>query len=488
MRIVRQMLSESLLIAALGAGAGVLAAGWFTRALVAFLSSTDSPLFVDLGLDWRAFAFTVSVAVAASLIFGVAPAVRATAISPGASMKAGGRGTTEGRERLGLRRALVVLQIAVSLVLVVGALLFARSLRNLTTRDPGFRQDGLLTASIDTRNAALSDAAQVAANARIVEAVRAIPGVTAVTQVFTTPVGGNLWNENLVIGGAVQKEAVNINSVGPGYFQALAIPLVSGRDFDARDTPTSPKVAIVSQSFARQYFPGRDPVGQSFQVFVSPGEPNPFIQIVGVAGDTRYTDLREAFLPLVYLAAAQEAKPGSRLSLVIRAETSLAGVAPAVTRAITDVNSTFSIEYQTVRAQVDQSLLRERLIAILSGFFGGLAMLIATIGLYGVMSYTVARRRVEIGVRMALGADRATVIRLIVREAGLLLGAGLLIGSVLAVLATRAADAFLFGLTPRDPVTFAMAAGSLAAVTLLASWLPARRASRLTPTVALREE
>ena len=487
-RLVRQMLSESLLIAALGAAAGVLAARWFGRTLVAFLSTDGSPLFVDLGLDWRAFAFTVAVAVAACLLFGLVPAIRATATSPGATMKAGGRGTTDGRERFTIRRALVVLQIAVSLVLVVGALLFARSLRNLTSMDAGFRQDGLMTAELDMRKAGIAADAQLATNARILDAVRGIAGITGATQVFTTPIGGNFWNERLVIGGAVQQSAVNVNVVGPGYFRAMDIRLLSGRDFDARETPASPKAAIVSEAFVQKYFAGRDAIGQSFQFEARPGEPSPTREIVGVVKDTKYADLREAFEPLVYLAATQDAEPGPRLQMLIRAETPLAGIATAVTGAITGVNPAIGIHYRTVREMVGESLLRERLMATLSGFFGILALLIATIGLYGVMSYMVTRRRMEIGVRMALGADSATVVRLIVGEAGLLLAAGLAIGLVLSVAASRTADTFLYGLTPRDPVTLALAAGTLALVTLLASWLPARRASRLAPTIALREE
>jgi putative ABC transport system permease protein len=487
-RIVRQMLSESLLLAAMGAAGGVAVAQWFSRSLVAFLSTNDSPVVVDLGLDWRVFAFTAAVAVAACLLFGLTPAIRATGTSPGATMKAGSRGMTDGRERFGVRRALVVLQVALSLVLVVGALLFARSLRNLTTLDPGFRQDGVLMASLDMRKANIPKDARAAMNARIMERVRAIPGVVAVAQAFMTPVGGSFWNNRILIGGAIQKPAVNFNSVGPGYFRTLGIRLASGRDFDGRDTPESPKVAIVTEAFVRTYLGGRDPIGQSFQIEEGVGQPRPFYEIVGVARDTKYTDLREPFAPLAHIAATQETEPDERLRLVIRAETAMTAVTPALTREITGVNPAIAVQYQTMKTQVQQSLVRERLMATLSGFFGGLAVLIATIGLYGVMSYMVARRRIEIGIRMALGADRAAVVRLIVREAAVLLAAGLTIGAVLSLFAARTADTFLYGLTPGDPLTIALAMAGLAAVTLFASWVPARRASRLAPTVALREE
>ena len=487
-RIVRQLLSESLLIAAIGAAGGVIAAQWFSRSLVAFLSSSDSPLFIDLGLDWRVFAFTSAVAVAACLLFGLTPAIRATSTPPAATMKAGSRGMTDGRERFGVRRALVVLQVALSLVLVVGALLFARSLRNLTSMDPGFRQDGVLTASLDLRKANIPEDTRAATKARIIERVRAIPGVVVAAQMFTTPVSGNFWNNRVVIGGVAQKEMSNFNSVGPGYFQALGIGIVTGRDFDARDTPQSPKVAIVTEAFVRNYLGGRDPIGQSFQIDGPVGEERPFYQIVGVARDTKYSDLREPFMPLAHVAATQDANQAPFFQIVVRAETSPAAVTAATTRAIAEINPAITIQYQAVRTQVQQSLLRERLMAALSGFFGGLAVLIATIGLYGVMTYMVARRRIEIGVRMALGADRGTVVRMIVRESAVLLGIGLVIGAGLSVFAARTADTFLYGLKPNDPATIALAMAGLAAVSLLASWVPARRASRLAPTVALREE
>jgi len=395
---------------------------------------------------------------------------------------------TDGRERFGVRRALVVLQVALSLVLVVGALLFARSLRNLTGLDPGFRQDGVLTASLDMRKANIRQDARAAVNAQLVERVRAIPGVVAVAQAFTTPVSGSFWNNRILIGGALQKSAVNFNGVGPGYFKTLGIQLASGRDFDARDTLESPKVAIVTEAFARTYLGGRDPIGQSFQIEEGVGRPRPFYEIVGVAKDTKYTDLREPFAPLAHLALTQDGDLGQSVQLVIRADAAMTAVTPALTRAITEVHPAIAVQYVTMKTQVQQSLLRERLMARLSGFFGGLAVLIATIGLYGVMSYMVARRRMEIGVRMALGADRGTVVRMIVREAAALLAVGLIIGAVLSVFAARTAETFLYGLKPGDPLTIALAMAGLATVTLLASWVPARRASRLAPTVALREE
>jgi putative ABC transport system permease protein len=487
-RIVRQMLSESLLIAAIGSMAGMLIAQWFSRSMVALLDSDSNPLFIDLSLDWRVFAFTAGVALTACLVFGLAPAISATRTSLGITLKADGRGSTDGRERFSVRRALVVVQVALSLVLVVGALLFARSLRNLTTMDPGFRQDGVLTATLDYRKANVPEPNRAELTRRIVERLRAVPGVRGVSQTFLTPVDGNFWNERVLVGGVRHRDSVNFNAVGPGYFDILGIRLIAGRDFDARDTPESPRVAIVSESFARALFPGRDAIGQSFDVETRPGQPRRTFQVVGIANDTKYTSLRDSFEPLVHVAVTQEQQQRPLARITVATSTDMASTTAAVTRALGEINPAIAIRYQSVREQLAQSLTRERLMATLSGFFGGLAVLIATLGLYGVMSYVVARRRVEIGVRMALGADPGSVLRMIVREAGVLLAAGLGIGGVLSVFAARTAETFLFGLKPGDPVTLALAMASLASVTLMASWIPAMRAARVQPTVALREE
>jgi predicted permease len=487
-RILRQLLSESLVIALLGGAAGVLIAEWVSGFLLSFLTNDTNRLFVDLRLDWRVFGFTVLIAVGACLLFGLAPAMRATRASPGSTIKAGGRGMTDGHERFGLRRALVVVQVALSLVLVVGALLFVRSLRNLTHLDPGFREDGVLVVVADYRNARIAETDRNRVSRTIVEGLRALPGVTAAGQAFTTPVSGSFWNQHVVIGGAEQDGNVNFNSVGPGYFRAMAITLIAGRDVSDTDTPQSPKVAVVSDAFARKYCQGGRALGQSFQVANAVGEARPFIRIVGIARDTKYASLREPFTPLVYLAASQDDQPGPFTQFVLHADAGLDKLSPAATRVLADVNPAITVQYQTVRSQVRGSLLRERLMATLSGFFGGLAVVIATIGLYGVMSYMVARRRTEIGIRMALGADRKRVVRLIVREAAVLLAAGLLVGGVLSIAAARSASALLYGIKPWDPATLGIGIAALAGVSLFAAWLPARRASRVAPNTALREE
>ena len=308
------------------------------------------------------------------------------------------------------------------------------------------------------------------------------------------PVSGSGWNNNIVINGKRYTERtdnVNFNGISAGYFRTMGTTILAGRDFDdRRDTMNSGRVAIVNDSFARRFFKGQNPIGQSFQIDEAPGVPQPLYEIVGVVQDTKYTDLREPFGPIGFFPLAQgDPKDLSPfLQIVLRSSVPLTTITSEVSSAVVQVNGSIVVQFDTMRNQVHESLTRERLMATLSGFFGALAGLIATIGLYGVMSYMVARRRNEIGIRMALGADRRDVVRMVMREAGILLAAGVIVGAVLAVVAARTASSLLFGLKPSDPSTLVLAAVALAAVAMLASYLPALRASRLEPTEALREE
>jgi putative ABC transport system permease protein len=487
-RIVRQLLAESLLIAAIGAVAGAVLAQWFSRFMVGFLTTENNRIFVSLSLDWRIYAFTAALGVLTCIVFGLVPAIRATGIAPGGAMKAGSRGSTDTRERFGMRRALVVAQVALSLVLLVGALLFVRSLSNLMTLDAGFKQDGILVVTMDLRRAGVPEERRTALFSDVTAKIGALPGVTSAAQVFIMPVSGSGWNQNIAIDGQKHPDNVNFNRVSDGYFRTMGTPLLAGRDFDGRERPGPEQSAIVTELFAHKFFAGQDPIGKVFQVDEPPDRPRPLNRIVGVVRDTKYTDLREEFTPLVFFAASQEQHPYPFLQVVARSAAPLATITSEVTSVVAQANSNIIVQFQTLPTLVRDSLMRERLMATLSGFFGALAGLIATIGLYGVMSYTVARRRNEIGIRMALGASRGDVIGMVMREAGLLLIAGVLVGTALAVAAARTAATLLFGLRPGDPATLAMAAGGLGLVAMLASYLPALRASRLEPTEALREE
>jgi putative ABC transport system permease protein len=486
-RIVRQMLSESLLIAAFGALAGLLLAGWLSESLVAFLSTESNRVFVDLTPDWRLFTFIAAIAVSACLLFGLSPALRATDTAPAETMQAGGRSSTDSPEAFTLRRGLVVVQVALSLVLIVGALLFARSLRNLIGVDVGFRPEGIVAVNVDLRRSAVRPEGRHDAFSEITARVRAVPGVRHAAEALIVPLSGPEWNSRITIAGVRQEGNVYFNQIGGDFFRAFEMPLVEGRTFDIRDRRGAPLAAVVNQTFARRFLPGTSPIGRTFQVEVPAGQPPLEYHVVGLVTDTKYENVREELKPIAYLAYAQEPEPLAFLYIIIRSETALGSLRPALTRTIVDAAPGAAVSYDTIANYVRDSLVTERVMASLSAFFGLLAMLIATIGLYGVMSYTVTRRKVEIGIRMALGADPGAVIRMVLRESGVLLVTGIAAGIVLAIVVSRSAATLLYGLEPWDPVSFAIAAGVLGAVSIMAAWIPARRASRVPPTTALRE-
>jgi predicted permease len=489
-RLVRQLLAESLLLALAGAALGAGLALVLSRALVMFISTSDTPLFVDIALDWRMLGFTAALAVLTCLLFGLLPALRATYLSPVSAMRAGGRSVTAGRERFSLRRALVATQVALSLVLLVGALLFVRSLHNLLTTDAGFQPEGVLTVNIDFTRAQYPKERRLVVYRELSERLAALPGVLSVAQVGFTPVSGSGWDNSVgpdrapAAGG---KEAF-FNRASPGYFRTMGTHLMAGREFNDRDTLSSPKVAIVNEMFARKFFGGANPVGRTFHLEAEAGKPEPLFQIVGLVRNTKYYELREDFKPLAFFPVAQDENPGPGATFVLRMAGSPGRLLNAAKTTVAVISSSIGIEFKSFSAQLQESLLRERLMATLSGGFGFLAGLLATLGLYGVIAYMVARRRNEIGVRIALGADRARVIRLVLREAILLLGAGLTAGVILALWAGRAAATLLFGLQPHDAVSLVAAIVLLATITLIASYVPARRAAALDPMAALRDE
>ncbi len=490
-RIVRQLLTESLLLSAAGAACGVFVASTLSNTLVSFIKAADQTLVLDMGIDWRVLGFTGLLAVMTCVLFGVAPALRATRVSVDAVLRSTGRSHSAGRERAGLRRALVVCQVALSLVLLVGALLFARSLRNLLSLDPGFRSAGVVIARIDLRALDLSLDARRQARLDMIDRVRALPGVESAAHAAIVPLSGDGWGNDVWVdeGGSRRKADVAFNSVSSGYFATLGTPLLAGRDFDnAIDTPQAPLVAIVNETFARTLFNGGNPVGHHFTVESTPGTPERTFEIVGCVKDAKYIELRETVMPGAFLADAQEARGGPYTQLVMRTTLPSETITSEITTNLAELNPRIGVTYTLMDAQIADTLLRERLTATLSGFFGGLAAVLTLVGLYGVVAYTVARRTNEIGIRMALGASRRAVISLILREAGTLVTVGLVTGLVLAVLAARLAQTLLFGLQPHDPVTLTLAVASLAGVAMLASYMPARRAARIEPVQALRIE
>jgi putative ABC transport system permease protein len=490
-QIIRQLLVESLLIAAFGAGVGALLAQYLSRVLVAFLSTKGNPVFLNLGTDWRILGFTAGLAVLACILFGLAPALRASAGSPVDAMRSG-RGQTAGREKFGVRRALAASQVALSLLLVVSALLFVRSFRNLMTLDAGFRQSGILITGLDVRRAGFSEQRRGAAYRQFLETLRATPGIEAAATVDIIPISGNRWNGNIRIDAAPdhgKKELLSdFNRVSAGYFGTMGTPLLAGRDFSARDLVGSTKVAIVDEAFAQKFLGGANPIGLTFRHMQGQGEPDVVYEIVGLSKNMKYQSLRDEFTPTIFVASTQEMHPDTGASYIVRSRLPLETLTSEIKQMTNALHPEISIEFRVLNRMMEESLLRERLMAVLSGFFGGLAVILATIGLYGVISYMVTRRQNEIGIRMALGAGAGSVLGLVLREAGMLLGIGLAVGVVLTIALGRLTAALIFGMKPNDPVTIALAGVGLAAVALAASYIPARRAARLDPMVTLRAE
>ncbi|HEV2194318.1 MAG TPA: ABC transporter permease [Candidatus Acidoferrum sp.] len=488
-KMIRELLSESVLLAVGGSICGLFLAYAISRMLVAFISTPDAQISLDLRMDWRVLGFATALAVLTTILFGLAPAFRATRVEPAALLQSGSRGMTGGRKRLGLRRILVVSQVGLSVVLLMGALLFARSLRNLTTLNIGFQQNGILVTSVDFKRLHLPEASFVEYKRQLVKSVKAIPGVESAANAIMVPFGGETWNDDVILEGSEQDAGVVWeNFLGPGYFQTLGTPLLAGRDFDDRDTANSPKVAIVNQAFVRQILKGADPLGKRFRIHESPGKPRPLYEIVGVTGDNKFQDMHEDYLPFMYFPATQQEKPGPDDQIILRSSLPLGGLMASVKQAMNAANPGIDLDFKVFKTQVHNSLMQDELMATLSGFFGFLAALLAAIGLYGVISYMVLQRTKEIGIRMAIGARRGDVVAMILKEAGILTVAGLVIGTTLALASAQVVKSLLYGLKPRDPLTMVLAVGTLAAVAALASFLPAYRASRLDPLKALHYE
>ena len=493
LRIARQMLAESALLSAGGTVLGLLIARWGAKLLVYEMSGETTAQALDVGLDWRVLLFTVAIASATTLLFGMVPALRATRVAPNEAIKEQGRAIA-GESRFGLGSALVVAQVALSLLLVVGAGLFMQTFSALAHVRLGFEPEPMLIVSVGAKRSTVAVADRPALYERLRQAAAAVPGVRSAALQNVTPLTNSSWDTRIEnpegLSLPESERAVHMNEVSAEYFATYGTPILAGRDFSAQDSRTAPPVVLVNETFAKKFFPGVNPVGRTIRNDPSPGENPPRREIVGLVRDAVYESLRDAIPPTVYVHALQSDRPSPGTTIAIRAAAgSPALLTRSVTAALTAVDGDISLSFKPYKDTVRAATVQERVVAMLSGFFGGLALLLAGLGLYGVMSYAVSRRRTEIGIRMALGAAPASAVRLVLTRAAVLVGLGVAIGGGLSLWAARfvAASGLLFGLPPRDPMTLVTAALVLGAIGALAGYLPARRASRIDPARVLRE-
>jgi putative ABC transport system permease protein len=490
-RLIRQLLTESLLLAGCGAALAILFARWGAGLLVRQLSTSTNTVFLDMGTDWRVLGFTALIAVATALIFGTAPAFRASGATPNDALKERGRSVV-GDGRFGLGNLLVIVQVALSLLLLVGAGLFMRTFMSLSRLPLGFDSNPILVASVSASRATASPDERAGLYERLRQAAAQVPGAAGAAASAVTPVSGSTWQyaieriDDRVLG--EKERGVYVNLVSPGWFQTFGTRMLGGRDFNDRDSKAAPQVVIVNEAFARKFTNGANPIGHHFRQPDYPDRPAVDQQIVGYVQDAVYRSLRAPVPPTMYVPIAQQKEAPSGISISVRATGgSPALLTKSVAAALAAVNPDITMTFRLLTEQVNSSLIQERVVAIMSGFFGGLALLLAGLGLYGVTSYAVNRRRTELGIRMALGAAPAGVIRLVLRRVGILVAAGVIVGGGISWILARFVSTLLYGLQPHDPLTLAGAVVILGAIGALAGWLPARRAARIDPAQVLRE-
>jgi putative ABC transport system permease protein len=493
-RVARLLFIESLIVAVTGAACGLVFAKWSSALLVQQLSTWQSAVTLDLALDWRVLGFTAALACLAAITAGVAPVLGLRGVTAGGALKDAGRGIA-GDRRFAVRSMLVVAQIAVSLVLVVAAGLFLRTFSSLNRLPLGFEPEPLLVAELNLQARGGPPEERGARVERLRDAAAAVPGVRSAAVSSNRLLTGGGWATGLVGVGdgpmvrlrSIGRPPLWLNATTPGWFETMGMSLRSGRDFDAADRVGGGPVAIVNEAFVRQYLPGQQALGKRVRLGF---DAKTYREIVGVVGDAVYTTPREGMQATMYVPVAQRA-PETFWPVVLLTINAAPGQRAVVERdvaaALTRVDPTVAFTFETFDQLIEATVTQERLIAMLSAFFGGLALLLAAVGLYGVVAHAVRARQAEIGLRMALGAAPSSIVRLVFQRVGLLIAAGLAFGLAGSLWAARFVEVLLFRLEARDPVTFAGAAAVLVAVGAFAAWMPARRAARLDPVTVLRE-
>ena len=484
-RLARQLLIESLLLAAAGSALGLLLAQWGSALLVHQLATSTVAVVLDLAIDWRVLGFAVAVALVTAVLLGLGPALGLARVPESDVLKRLGRGTT-GAPRSFARSSLLIVQVALSLVLVATAALFLRSFATLTSIPLGFEPERLVVVGIDVRRAETSAVPLPARAERIRDAVASVPGVASAALSYTTPLTNRGWN------GAVRgpdsapldgrQSVAWVNLVSPGWFSTYGMRLIRGRDIGPQDGPGAERVAVVNEAFVRRFLPAQQPIG--FRVRGGPAAGDTHT-IVGVVSDAVYRSQRAGVPPTMYVPWAQK-DTYSTFSITARAAGAAAALRQPIADAIRSGDSDVAFSFRGFADQYHASVVQERLITWLSTFFGGLALALAALGLYGVTSYMVSRRRPELGVRLALGAGPRDIRRLILGRIVVLVGIGVIGGLAICLWAGRFIESQLFALEPRDPPTLAAASAVLFAIALLAGWLPARRAAHIDPVIVLR--
>jgi putative ABC transport system permease protein len=492
-RIARQLLVESTLISAAGAVLGLAFARWGAALLVREFSVEDPPITLDVGIDWMVLGFAALVAMTTTLLFGTVPAMRATRVQPNDALKQQGRSLV-GESRFAFGNVMVILQVALSLVLVVGAGLFIRTFSSLAHVRLGFNPDPILIVDMNGKRSSVVPENRPELWERMRQAALAVPGVRSAALQSITLLTFSGWNTLIEnppgLSLAEDQRLVNVNAVSRDWFSTQGMSFVAGRDFTDADRKGAPHAIVVNETLVKKYFGGGNAIGKTLREITRPGAPAPDLHIVGIVRDAVYLSLKEPIPPTMYqhVPQVEGGPPGPGMDMAVRAAgTSPAmlsrSIADALQRVDRDVTFTFRVYKQAIRANTVQ----ERMLAMLSGFFGALALFLAALGLYGVMTYAVGRRRTEIGIRMALGAAPAAAVRFILQRAAVLVVVGIVIGAAMSIWAARFATPLVFGVPPRDPATLAVSAAVLACIGALAGWIPARRASRIDPARVLRE-
>jgi predicted permease len=498
-RLVRLLLTESILLSLLGGVAGLLFARWSAGAVAAFVSTVKDPVGLDTSVNMHVFSFAVLVAALTGMLFGVAPALHGTRLDLTAALKQGGR-STAAAIGMRLRRVLVAGQVALAVLLVAGATLFARSLTNLKNIDTGFRRDSVLMLSLDPAQIGYKDQQIAQSYEQILDRIERVPGVRSATFLRNNLLATAASLTSIVVPGRLPRpeddmelapgmkmaSAARSFTVGPRFVETLGMTLLEGRDLLRTDRFGTPLVAVVNESFARYFFPGESAVGKRFGY--GPDKPNA-VEIVGVVSDVKHKQLREPATRTMYTSALQDPGSWRDTTLNIRTAIDPARVAPSVRQAIADVAPGLPVfNVTTLQRMFDDSVVTERTLALLSGFFGILALLLVSIGLYALLAYSVEKRQNEIGVRLALGARPEDVLTMVVRETAVLIVTGLTLGLAATIVAGRWIATYLYGLTPADPTALALTVAALGTVGVLSVWMPARKAAHTDPMIALRHE